>query len=107
MSLTNRSLLVAAAVAVLGLCPALAAPRQDASGADARHIETLVARGLHPLAVKEARRFLDRYPRSTEADGVRYRLACALVETGQRDEARELFGALSKRNGFALRGESA
>ncbi|TAJ18736.1 MAG: tetratricopeptide repeat protein [Planctomycetota bacterium] len=107
MSLSNRSLLAAAAVAVLGLCPALAAPRQDASGADARHIETLVARGLHPLAVKEARRFLERYPKSADADGVRYRLACALVETGQRDEARELLAALAKRSDFALRGESA
>lgn len=107
MSPSHRSLLAAAAAVALGLCPALAAVPQDAPASDARHIETLVARGLHPLAIKEARRFLERFPNGTESDGVRYRLACALVETNQRDEARELFAALAKRNGFALRGEAA
>jgi tetratricopeptide (TPR) repeat protein len=79
----------------------------DVAAQDAQHIETLVARGLHPLAAKEARRFLERYPRHAEADRVRYRLAGALAAQQQFDAARELYAELSQQTAFDWAGEAA
>ncbi|MBM3976566.1 MAG: tetratricopeptide repeat protein, partial [Planctomycetes bacterium] len=107
MSVVHRRLSGSLVLVALCLCAAPAARAQDAAAAEARHIETLVARGLHPLAIKEARRFLERHAKHAEADAVRFRLAGALVEAGQADEARELYAALATRSSFASRGEAA
>lgn len=57
------------------------------------------------LAAREARAFLSEFPRHEKAELARYRMATALFELGRKDQAREAYAELAKREGFEFRAE--
>ena len=80
------------------------APQSQADAAEeaARLVAGLAERGLHAQVIREAREFFLKHPRSPRADGVRYRLAEALFQTGRFAEAREEFARLATKGAFEL-----
>lgn len=57
------------------------------------------------LAAREARAFLEEFPRHAKADLARYRLATALFESGEKQAARDAYAQLERREGFEFRAE--
>jgi TolA-binding protein len=57
------------------------------------------------LAAREARAFLEEFPRHAKADLARYRLATALFESGERQAARDVYAQLERRENFEFRAE--
>jgi len=96
---TPLALLLTAAL--LG-APALA---QSSAEEQYRYLAGLVEKGLHDLAVREARDFLRQHPTDARAELVRYRLAGALWELGSADDAVREYATLARSAGFEYRAE--
>jgi tetratricopeptide (TPR) repeat protein len=101
------SLLPALLLVPLLLPAAARAPRsQDAAEEQYRFLAALVEKGLHAEAVTEARTFLRAHPRHARAPLARYRLAGALWELGERDDAAREYDALARDASFEYRAEA-
>lgn len=99
--------LLLASLLALALSARAPAPPVPQGSADEqyRYLAGLVDKGLHELAVSEAREFLRAYPRHEKASLARYRLAGALWELGRRDEAAREYEALGGLEHFEYRAE--
>lgn len=93
---------------ILAVCGALPAPGLAAQESPDERYSFLV--GLCDerewrLAEREARAFLEEFPRHAKADLARYRLATALFELGERQAARDVYAQLERRAEFEFRAE--
>jgi TolA-binding protein len=91
----------------LSFAPALFGPRQDVEGDRAyAFLVALVERGLDEELAREARSFLERFPRHPKVDLARYRLASALFDLGRHADARTELRRLVRNDGFELASEA-
>lgn len=98
------------ALALLLLATLLAAPAPaQGEGPDERYgfLVGLCEEREWELAAREARSFLEAFPRHAKAELARYRLATALFELGQREPARDLYAELERNERFEFRAECA
>jgi len=92
---------------LLVLALALPAAAQSSSPDEQyRFLVGLADKGLHELAVQEARAFLRAFPQHARAPLARYRLANALWELEQRDEAAGEYERCAREKGFEYRAEA-
>lgn len=92
-------------ILLLCLLPTSAATVDDADD-QYQFVAGLCEQGHHAMAIREARKFLEEYPRHAKADLARYRLASALFEVDEPDEAAPHYRTLAGREGFEYRAES-
>ncbi len=92
-------------ILLLCLLPSSVPTVDDADDAY-QFVAGLCEQGHHAMAIREARKFLEAYPRHVKADLARYRLASALFEVGEAGEAAPHYRTLTGREGFEYRAES-
>ena len=93
-------------LALLGLFnPAI--PVQDQATDQYHYIVGLYDKGLYDLTIKEAEKFLQKYPGHKQASLARYRLASALFELDKKSEAAPHYRALTSKPGFKFEAEAS
>ncbi|HVS11556.1 MAG TPA: tetratricopeptide repeat protein [Planctomycetota bacterium] len=87
MSPSRRLSAACLVLCAAALAPAASARPQAPAEEQYQFVAGLSEKGLHELAAKEARAFLERYPRHAKASLARYRLASSLYELRRTEEA--------------------
>ncbi len=102
--ISHRILLALALLSLSSARRAYGAQTRDAEE-QYRFLAGLVDKGLHELAVDEARAFLRAHPEHQRASLARYRLGNALWELGRQDEAAVEYETLAREAAFEYRAE--